>query len=66
MIENNDRIQSILRNILEQVNIIKDDFEYNGATHYDYILEKMERAAWDINVLISMAKAEKKKHGKES
>lgn len=50
MIENSERIQSMLNNILEQVQIIKNDFNYNGQTHYDYILEKLERAQWDLNV----------------
>lgn len=59
MIENSERIQSMLNNILEQVNIIKNDFNCNGETHYDYILEKLERAKWDLNVLISMANDKK-------
>lgn len=61
MINNDERIQSMLNNILEQVTIIKNDFNYNGKTHYDYILEKLEKAQWDLNVLISMAKKEKEK-----
>jgi len=55
MIENNERIQSMLHNILEKVNIIQKDFERNGETHYDYILEKLSSAQWDLNVLIKMA-----------
>ncbi len=55
MIENNNRIQSVLHNILEKVNIIQKDFERNGETHYDYILEKLNSAQWDLNVLIKMA-----------
>lgn len=55
MIENNDRIQSMLHNILEKVSIIQKDFERNGETHYDYILEKLSSAQWDLNVLIKMA-----------
>ena len=55
MIENNDRIQSMLSNILEKVSIIQRDFERNGETHYDYILEKLNSAQWDLNVLIKMA-----------
>ena len=55
MIENNKRIQSILHNILEKVSIIQKDFERNGETHYDYILEKLSSAQWDLNVLIKMA-----------
>ena len=60
MIENNERIQSMLNNILEQVTIIKNDFNYNGETHYDYILEKLSRAECDLNVLIKMAEKTKK------
>ena len=55
MIENDARIQSMLNNILEQVTIIKNDFNYNGKTHYDYILEKLNKAQRDLNVLIKIA-----------
>ena len=55
MIENNERIQSMLHNILEKVSIIQKDFERNGETHYDYIFEKLSSAQWDLNVLIKMA-----------
>jgi len=55
LIENNNRIQSMLHNILEKVSIIQKDFERNGETHYDYILEKLSSAQWDLNVLIKMA-----------
>lgn len=55
MIENNNRIQSMLHNILEKVSIIQKDFERNGETHYDYILEKLSSAQWDLNVLIKIA-----------
>ena len=55
MIENNNGIQSMLHNILEKVSIIQKDFERNGETHYDYILEKLSSAQWDLNVLIKMA-----------
>ena len=55
MIENNNRIQSMFHNILEKVSIIQKDFERNGETHYDYILEKLSSAQWDLNVLIKMA-----------
>lgn len=55
MIENNERIQSMLHNILEKASIIQKDFERNGETHYDYILEKLSSAQWDLNVLIKIA-----------
>lgn len=56
MIENSERIQSILNNIIEQTTIIKNDFNSNGKTHYAYILEKMDKALWDVNCIISIAK----------
>lgn len=62
MIPNSERIQSMLNNILEQVNIIKNNFNYNGETHYDYILEKLSKAQWDLNVLIKIAKDRKEKN----
>lgn len=62
MIPNSERIQSMLNNILEQVNIIKNDFNCNGETHYDYILEKLSKAQWDLNVLIKIAKDRKEKN----
>lgn len=61
MIENSQRIQSMLHNILEKVDIIQKDFERNGETHYDYVLEKLESAQWDLNVLINIAKDKKEK-----
>lgn len=65
MIPNSERIQSMLNNILEQVNIIKNDFNYNGETHYAYIIEKLERANWDLNVMLKMAYNEKEKQEKD-
>ncbi|MCI6457112.1 MAG: hypothetical protein MSA56_05295 [Clostridium sp.] len=62
MIPNSERIQSMLNNILEQVNIIKNDFNYNGGTHYDYIIEKLEKAQWDLNVMLKIAYDEKERH----
>ena len=59
MIDNNERIQSMLNNILEQVNVIKNDFNYNKKTHYNYILEKLSKAQWDLNVLIKIANDKK-------
>ena len=59
MIENNERMQSMCSNILEQVQIIKNDFATNGETHYNYILEKLSKAQWDLNVLIKMAENKK-------
>jgi len=65
MIPNSERIQSMLNNILEQVNIIKNDFNYNGETHYAYIIEKLEKAQWDLNVMLKIAYDEKQKQEKD-
>ena len=65
MIENNERIQSMCSNILEQVQIIKNDFATNGKTHYNYILEKLSKAQWDLNVLIKMAENKKEEAEKK-
>lgn len=65
MIENNERIQSMCSNILEQVQIIKNDFATNGETHYNYILEKLSKAQWDLNVLIKMAENKKEEAEKK-
>lgn len=59
MIENNDSIQSMLNNIIEQTTIIKNDFNYNGKTYFAYVLEKLKKAQWDLNVLIEIANDKK-------
>lgn len=61
MIQNSERIQSMLNNILEQVQIIKNDFNANGETHYTYIMEKLSKAQWDIAVMLSIASEVKEK-----
>ena len=55
MIQNSERIQSMLNNILYQVEVIKNDFNRNGQTHYEYILEKLNIAQWDLAVMLSIA-----------
>ena len=55
MIQNSERIQSMLNNILYQVEVIKNDFNTNGQTHYEYILEKLNIAQWDLAVMLTIA-----------
>lgn len=55
MIENSERIQTMLNNIIEQTTIIKNDFNTNGKTHYNYVLEKLNKAQWDLLVIMSIA-----------
>ena len=61
MIQNSERIQGMLNNILEQVQIIKNDFNTNGKTHYAYIMEKLSKAQWDLAVMLSIASEVKEK-----
>lgn len=63
MIQNSERTQSILNNIINKVVIIKNDLNENGNTHYSYILEKLKSAQWDLNLLVNMAEEEAKKDG---
>ena len=58
-IENSERTQSICKNIIEMVKIIQSDLNRNEGTHYAYMLEKLGRAQWDLNVLIGMAESKK-------
>lgn len=60
MIEYDDRIEMMLNNILFNVEVIKKDFEINGKTHYSYILEKLRKAKYDLDLLVDMAKEEEK------
>lgn len=61
MIQNNVSIQDMLNNIIEQATIIRNDFNSNGQTHCVYILEKLNRAKWDLDILIQMANDRKEK-----
>ena len=56
MIENSERTQSILNNIIEKVTIIRDNLNENGKTHYSYVLEKLSSAKWDLDLIVEMAK----------
>lgn len=56
MLEYDNRMKMILDSILENINAIKYNMECDGETHYSYMLEKLEKAQWDINVLIKMSK----------
>ena len=63
MIENSNRIQGILNNIIDKVETIRNDFNNNGQSHYDYMLEKLKGAQWDLNLMVNMAEEEAKKDG---
>jgi hypothetical protein len=56
MIEYTERIKMMLDNILYKVDVNQKDLERNGSTHYRYILEKLNSAKWDLDILINEAK----------
>lgn len=56
MIQNSQELQQMLNNIVNKVMIIKNDFERNGQTHYNYILEKLQSAQWDLDILVRKSK----------
>ena len=56
MIDKDNKIMEMLHNIIEQTTIIKNDLERNGATHYNYMLEKLGRAKWDLDLLVKFLK----------
>lgn len=54
-IKYDERIADMLYNIVEMTNIIRRDFERNGMTHPNYILEKLSRAKYDLDILVAMS-----------
>lgn len=55
MINNGDKIQSMLNNIIEMATIIQNDLNSKGQTHKDYIYEKLSRAKWDLDILVEIS-----------
>ena len=51
--KNND-IVGRLSFVLEMVGIIKKDFERNKSVHYNYYLEKLNRAETELSSLVSL------------
>ncbi len=56
MIEKDNRLIEQLNNIIYMTNVIKNDLETNGKTHYRYMLEKLERAKWDLDSIVNYLK----------
>lgn len=64
MIEKNEGIISMLKNVIEQNTVILNDFESNGSTHCAYVLEKLRRAKNDLDILINIAEDKRKEENK--
>lgn len=56
MIEKDNKLIEQLNNIIYQTNVIKNDLETNGKTHYRYMLEKLEKAKWDLDNIVEYLK----------
>lgn len=56
MIDKDHKIMDMLYNIIEQTQIIFNDMEINGKTHYKYMLEKLNRAKYDLDILVDYLK----------
>lgn len=57
MIDNNESIQWMLNNIIEKATVIQKDFNRNGKTHCNYIIEKLGSAKSDLDSLYNIAKS---------
>lgn len=56
MIEKDNRLIEQLHNIIYMTSVIKNDLETNGKTHHRYMLEKLERAKWDLDNIVEYLK----------
>ena len=49
----------MLANILDRVNAIYFNMKEDGKTHYSYMLEKLEPAKHDLDILVKFARGYK-------
>lgn len=66
MIKNEQYLQDMCDNIVEQVTIIQLDLMRNGETHYNYILEKLNRAKYDLDLFVELAQKCKEREEKKN
>lgn len=65
MIDKDNRWVDMLKNVIEQNTIILNDLNKNGKTHYKYMLEKLERAKWDLDIMVKVLKEYEKDDSNE-
>lgn len=61
MIQNNDKLQKILNNIIRRVQIVRNDLNFNEKTSKDFMIRNLSKAQDDIEVLIDYANVVKGK-----
>ena len=59
MIDKDYNIMDMLANILDRVNAIYFNMKEDGKTHYSYMLEKLEPAKHDLDILVKFARGYK-------
>lgn len=59
MIDKDHNIMDMLANILDRVNAIYFNMKEDGKTHYSYMLEKLESAKHDLDILVEFARGYK-------
>ena len=56
MIDKNNKIMDMLANILDKVNAVYFNMQEDGETHYSYMLEKLESAKHDLDILVEFTR----------
>lgn len=59
MIDKNHNIMDMLANILDKVNAIYFNMKEDGKMYYSYMLEKLEPAKHDLDILVRFARGYK-------
>lgn len=60
-IKKSEKIQLKLKKTIKLIELINDDFEFNGKTKQDFMLERLEKAQTELQVLIDYVKIGKEK-----
>lgn len=56
MIDKSHKIMDMLVNILDKVNAVYFNMQEDGKTHYSYMLEKLESAKHDLDILVEFTR----------
>lgn len=64
MIEKSDSIISMLKNVKDKTNAVLINIEEDNKVHFSYMLEKLNSAFCDLEVLIGIAENKLKEENK--
>lgn len=65
MIEKDDYIVSMLKNVKDKTNAVLVNIEEDNKVHFTYMLEKLNSAFCDLTILIKIAKDKQKEENKK-